>query len=95
MPDAVVVRNGLGDSIERLKRGGIELLCHTAMLAMTLGACKAIKLLVDRLWGKSPLLLNRIPVSYLFDTANLFLISGFLLIGVPYILIACFRGNKP
>jgi hypothetical protein len=43
------------------------------------------------LWGKEKLLFHRFPVSYLFDGADVALLLGFLLIGVPVILTAYFR----
>jgi hypothetical protein len=76
-----------------LAMGSRELLCHTAMLCLILGAIKVVELWTDRLWPNK-LFFDRYPVRYVFDGADLALLLGFLAVSVPVILIAYFR-SKP
>jgi len=63
------------------------------MLCLILLGIKLIEKWTTFLWGAEKLLFNRFSVRYLFDGADLLLLLGFLLIGVPVILIAYFRSN--
>jgi hypothetical protein len=84
---------GEGICAVRLQRGAVELLAHTMMVLLILGASKIVEIWVHYLWGASPLLFGRIPVAYIFDGGNFALLVGFFVIGVPKILFAYFRGG--
>jgi len=79
--------------VARLGRGSLELLCHTLMVILILGAIRAVEWTIEYLWGTKELLLfDRFPLKYLFHGADLSLLLGFSTIGVFMILRAYF-GN--
>ena len=77
-------------SLRRLGRGVVELLCHVVMVSLILLGIKGAEKLITLLWGEKRLF-NHLPVSYIFDAADLMLLGGFLFGGVPLILYAYFR----
>lgn len=82
------VRPALQEPVQRLGRGGVELLCHTAMVCLMLGGIKLVEVCLRSLWGPEKLFFNRFPAAYVFDGADLLLLAGFLLIGVPVVIHA-------
>lgn len=67
----------------RVGRAVIELFAHLLVVASLLCAIRLLEGLVRWLWGGNEVLFfERIPLRYVFDGADLALLTGFLLYGV-------------
>ena len=66
----------------RLFKSLIELSAHLLMLGAVLGGIKLLEVLVHRLWGADYFFFGRVKLKYIFDSADLLTLVGFLSWGV-------------
>jgi len=60
----------------------IVLLCHAAIAAVILFAIKGLQLVFEYLWGANdPMLYDKFPVRYLFDTMDVIIIATYIFYG--------------
>lgn len=66
----------------RLFKSLVELSAHLLMLGAVLGGIKLLEMVVHFLWGADYLFFGWLKMKYIFDSADLLTLVGFLFWGV-------------